>query len=326
MYEGLLNQFNEERVVTYRGEKYLVRDNGAICRLSRRDNRKRPLDNMWTFGNPCKWSGYMTIASETVHRIVATAFHGEQPSDKHIVDHIDTNRRNNRVENLHWITRLDNILQNPITLRKIEIAYGSIDNFFKNPRDYHCGNLPNSYLWMRTVSEEEAQTSRERFSKWAASKRQPSGVNPGEWVFSNRKNHENQKKELIKQSLTPIAIQRNWHTPSEFPLCPNHVGGNPLSDYLKNLKKGRIFSRSKFTQSSVNVVSLSEIDSSLSIICQLGKESVKPWAVARVNVEAGKFCHENCGSFFSTEGATKQHYKNLGLAWDDTIYCFDDYC
>ena len=42
----------------------------------------------------------MDIGTEVVHRIVATAFHGEQPSVKHIVDHIDTNRRNNRVENL----------------------------------------------------------------------------------------------------------------------------------------------------------------------------------------------------------------------------------
>ena len=51
------------------------------------------------------------IGAVVVHRIVATAFHGEQPSEKHIVDHIDTNRRNNRAENLRWITRLDNLLQ-----------------------------------------------------------------------------------------------------------------------------------------------------------------------------------------------------------------------
>lgn len=58
----------------------------------------------------------------------------EQPSEKHIVDHIDTNRRNNRADNLRWITRLDNILNNPVTRRRIEIAYGSIDAFFENPR------------------------------------------------------------------------------------------------------------------------------------------------------------------------------------------------
>jgi len=65
----------------------------------------------------------MLIASEVVHRIVATVFHGNPPSKHHIVDHIDTNRQNNRPENLRWVTRLENILLNPITCRRIEIAW-----------------------------------------------------------------------------------------------------------------------------------------------------------------------------------------------------------
>ncbi len=52
MCEELLDQFDEERIVSYRGEEYLVRDNGAICRLSRPGKKKRPLDDKWTFGNP----------------------------------------------------------------------------------------------------------------------------------------------------------------------------------------------------------------------------------------------------------------------------------
>ena len=42
----------------------------------------------------------MEIASERVHRIVATVFHGDSPTSEHVVDHIDTNKRNNRPENL----------------------------------------------------------------------------------------------------------------------------------------------------------------------------------------------------------------------------------
>jgi len=115
----LLNQFERELEVEYRGEMYVVRDNGSVCRKRKPDKKKRPLDNIWTFGTPSPSTGYMHIGSEVAHRIVATAFHGDQPSDKHIVDHIDTNRRNNRVENLRWITRLDNVLLNPITRHRI---------------------------------------------------------------------------------------------------------------------------------------------------------------------------------------------------------------
>ena len=122
----VLDQSDRELEAAYRGEVYRVRDNGAVCRQRRLGSRKRPLDDLWTFGVPNSSTGYMHIGTEVVHRIVATAFHGEQPSGKHIVDHIDTNRRNNRVENLRWVTRLDNILNNPVTCRRIEIAYGSI--------------------------------------------------------------------------------------------------------------------------------------------------------------------------------------------------------
>jgi hypothetical protein len=92
-HADLLDQFASELAATYRGETYRVRDNGAVYRLRRTHLRMRPLDEIWTFGTPNNSTGYMHIGSEVVHRIVATAFHGEQPSDKHIVDHIDTNRK-----------------------------------------------------------------------------------------------------------------------------------------------------------------------------------------------------------------------------------------
>ena len=50
---------------------------------------------------------------------MATAFHGEPPTKEHVVDHIDTNKQNNRPENLRWVTRLENILLNPITAKRI---------------------------------------------------------------------------------------------------------------------------------------------------------------------------------------------------------------
>ena len=107
-----LDCFGREVTCTYRGETYRVRDNGAVFRLCRNDARIRPLDEKWTFGRVNKKRGYTLLSSVPVHRIVATAFHGPQPSKNHVVDHIDTNRQNNRPENLRWVTRLENILFN----------------------------------------------------------------------------------------------------------------------------------------------------------------------------------------------------------------------
>ena len=50
-----------------------------------------------------------------------------------MVDHIDSNCRNNRPENLRWLTRLENALKNPATRKKIEYLCGSIEAFLENP-------------------------------------------------------------------------------------------------------------------------------------------------------------------------------------------------
>jgi hypothetical protein len=97
------------------------------------------------------------------HRIVAAAFHGPGPSSEYVVDHIDTNRQNNRPDNLRWVTRLESILLNPITLARIEFAYGSLDAFFANPG---AAQVPN-WEWMRTVTKEEAQQCKKRLLGWA---------------------------------------------------------------------------------------------------------------------------------------------------------------
>ena len=73
--KDIIDIFKIEKTCKYRGEVYRVRDNGAVYRLRIPEKRKRPLDEMWHFGKPDKWKGYLTFAGETVHRIVATAFH-----------------------------------------------------------------------------------------------------------------------------------------------------------------------------------------------------------------------------------------------------------
>ena len=58
-----------------------------------------------------------------VHILVCEAFHGHRPKDEYEVDHIDGNKRNNRADNLRWVSHLDN-MNNPVTkmMRKSSIA------------------------------------------------------------------------------------------------------------------------------------------------------------------------------------------------------------
>ena len=266
---------------------------------------------------PSAFTGYMHIGTEVVHRIVATAFHGEQPSEKHIVDHIDTNRRNNRVENLRWITRLDNLLQNPITLRRITIAYGSLDEFFKKPDAPLNPKAIKNYDWMRTVSKEEAQESRERLLRWAESDQAPKGGVLGDWVYGARRDEPVVEETPDVQSPNPNVIQRNWRTPSEFLMCPDKIS---LSEYAAGLKFGTVFARNSFGQSLT--VTASEGDELLSVVCNLPNNPVKGWSLAKVTIENGKFVHEAVRTYFSLQGALKAHCNLLGVAFEEFI---DDY-
>lgn len=349
-----IESFNKQCQCIYKNERYSVRDNGSIFRHSKPNKRKRPLDETWSFGKPCKHKGYMNFSSETVHRIVATAFHGTQPSDNHVVDHIDTNKKNNRPENLRWVTKLDNILLNPITLSRIIWKYGSIDNFLKNPSKPLDGELDQNFGWMRTVSKEESINTKENLINWALSGKTPKRGLLGEWIFektniqinpytplenpkSNISNTEKFKLvELTVDDLypdtnsspeytisnTPIAVQKNWITPSEFPSCPKLLNENSIKNYFKNLMKGKVFSKNQFGESIVESYELHEKEI---YVLTKNESSIKNFALARVQEEDEKFVHESLGSFFTLIGAQKQFNLAMGLEWtgEDSI---DDYC
>ncbi|WP_165397035.1 HNH endonuclease signature motif containing protein [Legionella sainthelensi] len=116
---------------------------------------------------------------------IATAFHGEPPSPQYVVDHIDTNCRNNRPENLRWLTRLENALMNPITRKKIEFICGSIEAFLDNPSTLNSYDVERNFAWMRTVTSEEAKNCKERMSLWASSNKKPRGGSWDKWVYES---------------------------------------------------------------------------------------------------------------------------------------------
>ena len=195
--------FDQEVTCTFNGETYRVRDNGTVFRCRKDDGRLRPLDEKWTFGRADKKVGYMFISSTRVHHIVATAFHGAQPSKGHVVDHIDTNRRNNRPENLRWVTRLENILMNPITVRRLIIKYGSIENFLSKLGQPSSGQRNQGFEWMRSVSKEEAETTLSHLLEWAKREGSPSGGTLGEWIYRSR---SNQDIEELKNNSLPDHV------------------------------------------------------------------------------------------------------------------------
>lgn len=338
---AIIDDFNEVKDCIYKNEHYSVRDNGSVMRHQRRGKRLRKDDNVWTFGKPNKDKGYMEIAGQSVHRIVAFAFLGEPPTQSHVVDHIDTNRRNNRPENLRWVTRLENALNNPITRKKIEYICGSIEAFLANPsilRGHE--DKDTNFCWMRTVSPKEARASLERMTIWAKENHKSKIGKLGEWIFKNN-NHEikyntpkfyqqqvsieNKEKSNETKSLTPNAVQINWRIPSEFPCCPSESSYNPIEKYKNNIKKDSLFCKNALYSSLVMESSITDEGKYLWVMTRNTKEAVKPWALSRISYKDGIYIHENKGSFFREDGAEKYFTLAQGKEWTGGKV-FDDYC
>lgn len=327
-----VGDFNQEVKCAYKDERYSVRDNGAVFRYSIDGKRPRPTDNNWTFGKLNSKTGYLEIASVRIHRIVATAFHNEPPTKEHVVDHIDTNKQNNRPDNLRWVTRLENIILNPITTRRIELLCGSVEAFLADPSKFRDKFPEPNYEWMCVVSIQEAQTSKERLLAWAKNDKSLQGGSLGEWIYNRSISNQfikyaEEELEFIN-SLTPNAVQkaRNWKTPSEFLCCPKETANNSIAIYTANLNIGDIFSRNQYTSSIIECFAISKDKNTLWIMCKSGDENpIKPYSLAEVTYQNDVFVHKNLGTFFEKGGAEKQFTLVQELEWTggNTI---DDFC
>lgn len=309
-----LEAFGRETQCIYRGEEYLVRDNGAVLRRRRARKRRRPLDDKWTFGKACADSGYMMVSAHRVHQIVATAFHGPAKGSGYVVDHIDTNRRNNRPENLRWVTRLDNALQNPVTRKKIEYLCGSIERFLANPSMLNDLQGDPSFGWMRTVTKEEAENCRKRMLLWANAEEEP-GRNRGpihyERGFSDRAFKPLHRSEAglagepgLEFASTPWCGKYMWPANVQFPCCPQEFGPDPVVDYIQSLQVDAVFAscdtdglngRHAHPDMLVDAWSVLEGGSSFVVMCSRPDSK---WSLVGVKLnDRSHFIHFHLGSY-----------------------------
>jgi hypothetical protein len=118
------------------------------------------------------------------------------------------------------------------------------------------------------------------------------------------------------QSLTPNAMQRNWKTPSSFAMCPATSEFDGLSVYGELLTFGTVFARNTFGNS---VVVVAEEGKGLLCVVSNLRGNVKEWGLTKVTVENGKFIHESLGTYFTLQGALKQHCGLLDVPFMESI-------
>lgn len=338
-----INEFAQEKTCTFKGEKYSVRDNGAVLRHPNEStdrNLKRALDNQWTFGKENSSTPYLHIAGVRVHQIVAMAFHGAPPDVNDVVDHIDTNCRNNRPENLRWINRLDNALKNPASVKKIIYLCGSVEKFRENPSMISALQKANNNDWMRTVTPEEAKNCKRRMDVWAKSPNRK----------SKRLNHQvNYKENFKKRAFKPLqkweigigrepgidlaetdwCVQCYWNANVYFPCCPKQMEDDFFGRYFKNLKIGEVVAYSDnqkhCPKQSVLQCELIGTDESILVLVERADDKYSILGIS-FDKKSYHFYHYILGIFSNRDEASKawsnkSALMNFGtLAYDNQKY------
>lgn len=293
--------FTEEKEVIFKGRRYSVRDNGYVLRHHEEGKRASKFDDQWLLCTSVDTQkNYLLFCGVPVHRIVAFAFLGEPKEKGYVVDHIDTNRHNNRADNLRWVTKFENIFLNPITRAKIVKLTGhSIEEVLADITLLQKAPYDPNYEWMKSVSKEEATLSLEHWNRWAKNNQIPG----------------------YHSSFKPI-----YKDSGKYPLEPIEEKAS-LEDYLNNLKIGEIFFEKKIRMDdfkyTITDFAYNKKEKYLAVATSLPK-GLKKGYITKVHVLANKFTYET-RSFFDEKGVEKYMTLAKGLEWTggDVI---DDFC
>lgn len=355
-----MSKLLEIKECRWKDEIYLVREDGFIYRMPKEGSRKRKLDERWTPGSVDASTGYCKFGTERAHLIVATAFHGERDTKKFIVEHIDGNRAFNAPSNLRWVSKLQAALDNPDNIQKLLIYFpNGLQEFLDNPSLLkQRGCVFPEISWMAGITSSEAKEA------YAASKNEnlesfhnpivnkpdrdssdekfepfKEGENIAEFLrYSERetKHHsdmgnflafipeEEDWKCFMTESPTPLVLQDNWITPTEFPYCPDNIDGKTLTVYHDSLPVNGLFCKNEKWESQVLEKALSEDKTKLWVLTE-NPEGPKKWALSKIYIKEGYIVHCAVRTFFSKEGAEKEFTLIQGKEWngEDSI---DDYC